>query len=174
MTGGKNLYSLCCPSQAAALAPGDRRRSFPAFWSSPGATDSFPPARAVLGFGTIISNTAGLSRGKGRFPGGSLHARPIRAPSWAFRLARSQENCINQTKTSLAMPGRFYGAKALRRIFDVQKNEEHFTNRAKLVNLLNIIGANERFVTVRKGDGMLYFFQILERHSRKALQRVSD
>ena len=41
-------------------------------------------------------------------------------------------------------------------------------------DVVNIIGANERFVTVRKGDGMLYFFQILERHSRKALQRVSD
>lgn len=156
------------------MAPGDRRRSFPAFWSSPGATDSFPPAQAVLGFGTIISNTAGLSRGKGRFPGGSLHAHPIRFPFFTFWLVRSRENCINQTKTSLALPERFYGTKAPHRIFDVQKNEEHFTNRAKLVNLLNIIGANERFVTVRKGDGMLYFFKILERHSRKALQSVLD
>ncbi len=42
------------------------------------------------------------------------------------------------------------------------------------MNLLNIVGTNERIVTVLKGDRMLYSFQILECHIRKAKQDIPE
>lgn len=55
-----------------------------------------------------------------------------------------------------------------------KNTEKHFTKRVELVNLLNIVGTNERIVTVLRGDRMLYSFQILECHIRKAKQDIPE